>query len=45
MSSVWPRRTKLGYRAIVIGLFTICPSYSYTLLGLIKDIDFIPSNL
>ena len=45
VSFVWSGRTKLGYRTIVIDLFAIYLSYSYTLLDLIKDIDFIPSNL
>ena len=45
VSFVWLGRTKLGYRAIIIGLFTICLLYSYTLLDLIKGIDSISSNL
>ena len=45
MSFVWPGRTKLGYKAIIIGLFAIYLSYSYTLLGLTKGIGSISSNL
>ena len=45
VSSVWPERTKLGYRAIVIGLLAICPSYPRTLLGLAKGIGSMPSSL
>ena len=45
ISFVWLERTKLRYRTIVIGLFAICLSYSYTLLDLTKDIDSISSSL